>query len=263
MDIATLIGMLGALGVIVGAILFGGSASGFFDIPSVLIVIGGTLFANLIKFPLEQTLGAFKVASRAFVHRPVSSEALISECIELAGVARKEGLLGLEAIEINNEFLEKGVQMAIDGHDADFVRRLLSKEINLNIERQEMGEAIFRGFGDSAPAMGMIGTLVGLVQMMSNMSDPKAIGPAMAIALLTTLYGAVLANAVAVPMAEKLAYRTAEERRHRHLILEAIHGIQEGLNPRVLESLLSAYLPEGQRDIASNDKEPAQGAEAA
>ncbi|MBB3047517.1 chemotaxis protein MotA [Litorivivens lipolytica] len=253
MDLATLLGILGSLGVIVGAIVFGGSASGFIDVPSIMIVIGGTIFANLIKFPLEQTLGAFKVASRAFVHKPVSSEALISECIELSSVARKEGLLGLESVEIGNQFLEKGVQMAIDGHDADFVKRLLSKEINLNIERQEMGEAIFRGFGESAPAMGMIGTLVGLVQMMSNMSDPKAIGPAMAIALLTTLYGAILANAVAVPMAEKLAFRTAEERRNRHLILEAVYGIQEGLNPRVLESLLSTYLPEGQRDTGEKE----------
>ncbi|WP_372748809.1 flagellar motor protein PomA [Litorivivens sp.] len=258
MDIATLLGMFGALGVIIAAIFVGGSAGGFFDVPSILIVIGGTLFANLVKFPLEQTLGAFKVASRAFFHKPVSSEALISECIELSGVARKEGLLGLEAVEISNEFLEKGVQMAIDGHDADFVKRLLSKEINLTIERQEMGEAIFRGFGESAPAMGMIGTLVGLVQMMSNMSDPKAIGPAMAVALLTTLYGAVLANAVALPMAEKLAFRTSEERRNRHLILEAIHGIQEGLNPRVLESLLATYLPEGQRDNGDKDAKPAE-----
>ena len=248
MDIATLLGMFGALGVIIAAIVFGGSAGGFVDIPSLLIVVGGGTFANLVKFPLDQTLGAFKVASRAFFHKPTSSSQLINECVELAGIARKEGLLGLESQEITNEFLNKGVQMAIDGHDPAFVKRLLNKEINLTIERQEMGEAVFRGFGDSAPAMGMIGTLVGLVQMMSNMSDPKAIGPVMAVALLTTLYGAVLANAVALPMADKLNFRTQEERRNRHLILEAVDGIQEGLNPRVLESLLSTYLPDNARD---------------
>lgn len=260
MDIATLLGMLGALGVIVAAILFGGSASGFVDIPSLLIVVGGGTFANLVKFPLDQTLGAFKVASRAFFHKPTSSQQLISECVELAGIARKEGLLGLESQEISNEFLNKGVQMAIDGHDPGFVKRLLNKEINLTIERQEMGEAVFRGFGESAPAMGMIGTLVGLVQMMSNMSDPKAIGPAMAVALLTTLYGAVLANAVALPMADKLSFRTQEERRNRHLILEAVDGIQEGLNPRVLESLLATYLPDNAR--ASDEQPEAQAEEA-
>ncbi|MFT7404418.1 flagellar motor protein PomA [Zhongshania sp.] len=248
MDIATLLGMLGALGVIVAAILIGGSASGFIDAPSFLIVVGGGLLANLVKFPLDQTLGAFKVASRAFVHKTTSSEALIAQCMEMAGVARKEGLLGLESLEITNEFLNKGVQMAIDGHDPEFVRRVLNKEINMAIERHEMGEAVFKGFGESAPAMGMIGTLVGLVQMMSNMSDPKAIGPAMAVALLTTLYGAVLANVVALPMAEKLAFRTSEERRNRHLILEAVDGIQEGINPRVLESLLSTYLPDNKRE---------------
>jgi chemotaxis protein MotA len=236
LDIATLLGMLGALGVIVTAILIGGSASGFIDAPSLLIVVGGGLFANLVKFPLDQTMGAFKVASRAFVHKSTSSQALISECMKMAGVARKEGLLGLESLEISNEFLNKGVQMAIDGHDPEFVRRVLNKEINQTIERNEMGEAVFKGFGESAPAMGMIGTLVGLVQMMSNMDDPKAIGPAMAVA-------------------EKLAYRTSEERRNRHLILEAVDGIQEGVNPRVLESLLTAYLPDNQRVVEGKAEE--------
>ncbi|MBD2858051.1 flagellar motor protein PomA [Spongiibacter sp. KMU-158] len=254
MDIATLLGMFGALGVIIAAIFVGGSASSFVDTPSLLIVLGGGALANLVKFPLSQTLGAFKVASRAFVHKPTSSQSLIQECIELATIARREGLLGLESAEISNEFLDKGVQMAIDGHDPAFVKRVLNKEINLTIEHNETGEAIFKGLGDSFPAMGMIGTLVGLVQMMSNMSDPKAIGPAMAVALLTTLYGAVLANTVALPIADKLAFRTAEERRNRSLILEAVDGIQEGLNPRVLESLLATYLPDGAKDAEAENK---------
>ncbi len=143
--------------------------------------------------------------------------------------------------------MKLGVQMTVDGHDAEFVSRVLNNEINITIEHNEEGEDVFKGFGESFPAMGMIGTLVGLVQMMSNMSDPKAIGPAMAIALLTTLYGALIANAVALPVAAKLAFRTAEERRNRSLILEAVDGIQQGLSPRELESLLSTYLPGSQR----------------
>ncbi|AKH70076.1 flagellar motor component [Spongiibacter sp. IMCC21906] len=252
MDIATLLGMLGAIAVIAAAILFGGSASSFIDTPSVLIVIGGGTLVNLMKFPLGDTLGAFKVASRAFFHRSMGPQALTNECVELAKVARREGLLELENREIGNEFLNKGVQMAIDGVDDNLVKYLLNKEINLTIERHESGEAIFRGFGDAFPAMGMIGTLIGLVQMMANMSDPKAIGPAMAVALLTTLYGAILANTICIPVAEKLAFRTAEERRNRQLILEAVNGIQTGIQPRVLESLLGTYLPEQKPETAKD-----------
>jgi chemotaxis protein MotA len=252
MDIATLLGMLGALGVILGAIFFGGSASSFLDVASCLIVIGGGMFANLIKFPLSQTLGAFKVATRAFVHKPTSPSDLIAQCLEMSKVVRQDGLLGLEEFEIDNEFMRKGINLTVDGHDAEFVARVLNNEINQTIEHHEQGEDVFKGFGESFPAMGMIGTLVGLVQMMSNMADPKAIGPAMAVALLTTLYGAVLANAVCLPMAGKLAFRTAEERRNRALIIDAVAAIQEGINPRQLESLLSTYMPgkEGDADPA-------------
>ncbi len=253
MDLATLLGLVGAIGIILTAILLGGSAGVFFNMPSILIVIGGTLFANLIKFPLGHTLGAFRVAMKAFLHKAEPPEALIAEGVELAGIARKEGLLGLESVEISNAFLKKGIQLAIDGHEPDFVARVLSKEINLTIERHEQGQAIFKGFGDSAPAMGMIGTLIGLVQMMSNMSDPKAIGPAMAVALLTTLYGAVIASAVALPIADKLAHRSAEERLNKSLVLESIAAIQEGLNPRVMEELLKTYLPPSKRETETKE----------
>ena len=248
MDLATLVGIVGAIGIIVSAILLGGSGGVFVNVPSLLIVVGGTLFANLIKFPLGNTLGAFKVAMKAFRYKAETPKALIAEGVELASIARKEGLLGLESVEIGNAFLKKGIQLAIDGHEPDFVTRVLAKEINLTIERHERGQAVFKGIGDSAPAMGMIGTLIGLVQMMSNMSDPSAIGPAMAVALLTTLYGAVIASAVALPIADKLAHRSAEERLNKSLVLESISAIQEGLNPRVMEELLKAYLPTNRRD---------------
>lgn len=253
MDLATLLGLVGAIGIILTAILIGGSAGVFINLPSILIVLGGTLFANLIKFPLGHTLGAFKVALKAFLHKGEAPESLIAEGVELASIARKEGLLGLESVEIRNGFLKKGIQLAIDGHEPDFVARVLSKEINLTIERHEQGQAIFKGIGDSAPAMGMIGTLIGLVQMMSNMSDPKAIGPAMAVALLTTLYGAIIASAVALPIADKLAHRSAEERLNKSLVLESIAAIQEGLNPRVMEELLKTYLPTSKRETDSKE----------
>lgn len=247
MDLATLIGFIGALGVIAAAIILGGSPAIFVNAPSVLIVMGGTLMAVLIKFPLGQFLGAFKIAGRAFRYRGDNPQALIDQTVELAQVARKEGLLALESYEVDNPFLHRGIQLVTDGHEPNLVKKVLAQEIDLTIARDEQAELVFRAIGDVAPAMGMIGTLIGLVQMLSNMDDPKSIGPAMAVALLTTLYGAVLANAVAIPIADKLANRTGEERLNRTLILEGLLSIQEGLNPRVIGELLKSYLPVKQR----------------
>ena len=248
MDLATLVGLLGAFGIIIAAILFGGSAIIFVNIPSLLIVGGGTMFAVVMKFPLKHFFSAFKVAMKAFFSKPEDPVKLIEEGVLLANIARKEGVLGLEGQDIENEFLQRGIQLCVDGHEPDFVRTMLGKDINLTIERHERGQAIFKAIGDVAPAMGMIGTLIGLVQMLSAMDDPKAIGPAMAVALLTTLYGAIIANAFALPIADKLAHRSQEERLNKGLILETISSIQEGLNPRVMEELLKTYLPASQRD---------------
>ena len=163
-------------------------------------------------------------------------------------------MLGLEQVEIENEFLKRGVMLIVDGNDENFVRKMLSNDINLTIERHEEGQGIFKSIGDVAPAMGMIGTLIGLVQMMANMDDPKALGPAMAVALLTTLYGAVVANVFALPIADKLALRSKQERTTRSLILEGISAIQAGLNPRVVEDLLKTYLPGRQRESGKEEE---------
>ena len=211
-DLATLVGLIGALGVIIGAILTGGNAGTFLNLPGLLIVVGGTLAVTLMKFSFGETMGLFKVGMKAFFHKPEQPKGLIEAGVELATIARKEGMLGLEKQEVSNEFLKRGIQLCVDGHEPDFVRNMLNKDINLTIERHDTGQGIFKSIGDVAPAMGMIGTLVGLVQMLASMDDPKKIGPAMAVALLTTLYGAVIANAFALPMAEKLAHRSREER---------------------------------------------------
>ncbi len=257
MDLATLIGLIGAFAVIIGAIATGGDFGLFLNPASLLIVCGGTIAATLVKFPLSNFFGAFNVALKAFLHKSEKASDLIEEAMELATVARKNGLLALESVEIKNEFLKKGIQLCVDGHDADFVRKMLNKDIDQTIERHDTGQGIFKAIGDVAPAMGMIGTLIGLVQMLSNMDDPKKIGPAMAVALLTTLYGAVIANAFALPIADKLSFRSSEERLNKSLILETISGIQEGLNPRVLQTLLKTYLPGRKRE----DEAPADAAQ--
>lgn len=247
MDIATLIGLLGGLGIIIGAILTGGDAMLFVNVPSVLIVVGGTFMITLMQVSLKDFMGSFSIGMKAFFYQTDDASQLIEEAVQLADVARKNGLLALENQEISNDFLKQGIGLCVDGHDPVLVNKLLTKDINLTIERHEAGQRMFKNMGVVAPAMGMIGTLVGLVQMLANMSDPASIGPAMAIALLTTLYGAIIANAFALPLATKLARASAMEKTNKSLIIETIAGIQEGMNPRVLEQLLSTYLPANMR----------------
>ena len=248
MDLATLLGLVSASLVIAGAIVLGGDALTFVNMPSIVVVFGGTFAVTLTRVSLKQFFGSFKVGLKAFLHKGTNPESLIEEAVELATIARKEGILALEGKEIAHPFLQKGVNLCIDGHPPEVVQQMLSKDINLTIQRHDVGVKMFKGVGDSAPAMGMIGTLIGLVQMLSNMEDPKAIGPAMAIALLTTLYGAIIANAFALPIAEKLKLVSNEEKLNKSLILESISSIQAGTNPRVMQQLLMTFLPEGKRE---------------
>jgi len=248
-DLATLIGMLGAIGFIVMAMILGGDLGMFVDIPSVLIVFCGSLFVVLSNFTMGQFFGIGKVAAKAFMFKIESPDELIEKAVELADSARKGGFLALEEAEIPNSFMQKGINMLVDGHDADVVRETLQKDITLTSTRHDAGSTLFKALGDVAPAMGMIGTLIGLVAMLSNMDDPKAIGPAMAVALLTTLYGAFLANVVAIPIVAKLQLRKEEEELNQNLILDAVLGIQDGQNPKVIEGILKNYLPESKRNV--------------
>jgi len=246
-DLATLVGIIGAFGFVIMAMLMGGTIDMFIDVTSILIVFGGTAFVVMMKYNMGQFFGAIKVAMKAFMFKIDPAEELIIKIVEMADAARKGGFLALEEAQISNPFMQKGVDMLVDGHDADVVRSTLQNDIRLTAERHEVGADIFKNFGDVAPAMGMIGTLVGLVAMLSNMDDPKSIGPAMAVALLTTLYGAVVANMVALPISDKLKLRAAEEKLNRSLILDGVLGIQDGQNPRVIEGMLRNYLPESKR----------------
>ena len=253
MDLATLVGMLGGIGFIVMAMILGGDLSMFVDVPSVLIVFCGSLFVVMSQFTLGQFFGAGKIAGKAFMFKIDTPEDLIETVVEMADAARKGGFLALEEAEIANPFMQKGVDMLVDGHDIDVVRETLAKDISMTTERHEFGVSIFKGLGDVAPAMGMIGTLIGLVAMLSNMDDPKAIGPAMAVALLTTLYGAFLANVICLPIAAKLSNRLNEEKLNQSLILDGIVGIADGQNPRVIEGILKNYLAASKRGAAEEE----------
>ncbi len=247
MDLATLVGLIGSFGIVIAAMLMGGSGGMFVNMPALLIVFVGTLFVVLMKFGLGQFLGAVKVAVKAFSFKLTKPEQIIEEVVALADAARKGGLLSLEGQEVSSNFLAKGIQLLVDGHDAEVVRSLLNKDLHQTLQRHEWGAKIFTAIGDVGPAMGMIGTLVGLVAMLANMDDPKSIGPAMAVALLTTLYGAMLATMFAIPVADKLTLRREEEGQIKSMIVDALMAIQGGQNPRVIDSMLKAYLPESQR----------------
>lgn len=250
MDLATIIGLVAAFGLMLSAIMQGGSLLIFINIPSLLIVFGGTLGTVLVHFPFGDILGAFKVARKAFFHKSISPVDTISKLITYAGKARKEGILSLQSVmnEIDDEFFLKGLQMAVDGQEPEALKDMLEKEIEYVMDRHDKGAEIFSTFANYSPAMGMIGTLIGLVQMLQNMSDPSSIGPAMAVALLTTFYGAVIANVVANPIAGKLKLRSASEVLNKTLVAEGMKSILEGENPRLMEQRLHAFVAPVQRE---------------
>jgi chemotaxis protein MotA len=254
MDLATLVGIVGAVGLMIVAMLMMGDLSIFINGPSFAIVLGGSFFATMAKFGLGQFLGAMKVAAKSFVFKIDDPEELIEEIVVLADMARKGGLLSLEGREISNKFLEKGIQLLVDGHDPEVVKVMMSKDRSLAEQRHQNGAAIFAALADVAPSMGLVGTIIGLVAMLSNMTDPKTIGPAMAVAMLTTLYACLMAFAICGPIADKLKLRAGQEAMTKNLIIDALLAIQSGQNPRVIDSMLRTYLPEGRRELADIKK---------
>ena len=249
MDLATIIGLIAAFGLMLSAIMQGSSLMVFIDIAALTIVVGGTFGTVLVHFPFGDIMGAVKVASKAFLHKTHSPVDTISRLITYAGKARKEGILSLQSVmnDIDDEFFLKGLQMAVDGQEPEALKEMLEREIEYVMERHDKGAEIFSTFAAYSPAMGMIGTLIGLVQMLQTMDDPTTIGPAMALALLTTFYGAVIANIVANPIAGKLKLRSASEVLNKTLVTEGMKAILEGENPRLMEQRLHAFVAPKER----------------
>jgi len=252
LDLGTIVGLLGSIAMVVMAMLLGGSIVVFIDAPSVLIVVVGTHFVVMMTYSLSEFLGAASAGMKVLTFKAIDNVELINQIVELADMARKSGLLALEGATIEQDFLKKGIGLLVDGHDGEVVRGILEKDVSMASERHKLGASIFKSMADIAPAMGMIGTLVGLVAMLSNMDDPKSIGPAMAVALLTTLYGAIMANMVGIPISEKLSMRDTEEKISKTLMIDGLLGIQAGQNPRVIEQVLHGYLKEGKRPTAED-----------
>ena len=242
MDLATIIGLISGAGLIISAVVMGGSAGIFVNVPGILIVVGGTFATAFIKFTLPDVLNSIKVAMKAFLIKMVPPEETIQTMIGYAKMAKKEGLISLDQENPKDPFMAKALRYLSDGYDENLIEEMLNKDIRLTVQRHATGQNVFKGMGDSAPAFGMIGTLIGLVQMLSSMSDPASIGPSMAVALLTTLYGAMIANFICLPLADKLVLRSQQEQQSKAIIREAAVGINQAMSPMVLEESLKIYL---------------------
>ena len=248
MDISTPIGLAMGAGFILLGILLGGELGLFIDYPSLAIVGGGTCSTLLIRYPLSIVFNIIKVIKKTIFNSIPNKGEVITQFVQLAQIARKEGLLALERVQFEDPFLAKGIQFCVDGAEGHQIEGILMKEIQFIKARHQAGNDMLKGLEISAPAFGMIGTLVGLVNMLANMDDPKSIGPAMAVAILTTLYGAIIANLVAVPLKDKLAMYSAKEVDQKSLMLEGILGLKRGENPRMLEESLHTFLSPDERE---------------
>jgi len=259
MDLATILGVFIAFALMAWAIVSGGSPAAFVDVPSMLIVIGGAFGASMVAIPAARLKKLSSVLGKAVKYKAESPEKLIADLVSYAEVARRDGILSLESMcrEIDDPFIVRGIQMAVDGTDPELIEQIMTTELDNLIERHESGQALFSTLGKYAPAFGMIGTLIGLVAMLSNMKDPSQIGSGMAVALLTTMYGAILANVLFLPIADKLASRSGEEVLMKTIIIKGVMSIQSGDNPRIVEQKLRTFLPPSARADEEDDREAA------
>jgi chemotaxis protein MotA len=253
MDISTIIGLVTAVGFVLYAI--GGNIGAFFDVNSIVIVFGGTIGATFVRYPIKMIASLLPVTMKTLFVKLESPAEMIRKIISLSVEAKKNGILGLEKVKIENPFLKKGVQLAIDGVEPELIDAVLNIDIAATTQRHENGSGMLSSAGDAAPAFGMIGTLIGLVLMLQNMDDPKAIGPSMALALLTTLYGSLLANIFLLPLADKLKYYHDEEILLKRLIVNGILSIANGDHPAVVQEKLASFLkPEFRKSLEATLK---------
>ncbi|MCD6374679.1 MAG: motility protein A [Caldisericaceae bacterium] len=249
MDLATIIGIISGVTLVVLTIIMGGSAAIFIHVPSMMVVFGGATAATLISFQLKEVLGVINVVRKAFFSEKTDNVALINQIVELSKKARKEGLLAIdkEVSQIEDPFLRSGMEMVVDGTEPELIRSIMETELSYLMERHKRGQEIFSAFGEYAPAFGMIGTLIGLIGMLQNLNDPSQIGGGMAVALITTFYGALAANLVFIPLAGKLKNRSEEEVLIKEMIIEGVLSIQFGEHPNTIQRKLMNFLSPKQR----------------
>lgn len=263
MDIATVAGIVSGVILFTVAISSNGSILDFVDFPSFLIVLGGTMAGTLINYPLYKVLEVIKILRVVFTKDTISPTEIIKKIVNFAEIARREGLLALEdaAYQVEDDFLKKGILLIVDGTDPELVRNILETELAFLEDRHKAGQSIFETMGALSPAFGMIGTLIGLIKMLKNLNNPEAIGPGMALALITTFYGALLANLVFIPVAGKLKIRSSEEILNKEVMIEGMLSIQAGENPRIIEEKLKAFLAPKIRESLQEEEGSVRGGE--
>jgi len=248
MDISTALGLVAGVVVVAVMMLLGGDLGMFVSEHAVIIIFGGSIAATLIRFPFSAMLHALPLGAKyAFTLSRKTPRELVDELANLAEVSRKQGPVGLEKVEIDDPFLAKGVRFVADGYDLNFIRDNLERDRDNFLMHLDEGQKIYRAIGDCAPPFGMIGTLVGMVQMFANMTDPAKLGPFMATALLATLYGALVANVFCLPIADKLHVKLVDEETNRTLIIDGVLMIRDSKSPALVREMLLAYLPEKHR----------------
>ena len=263
MDISTGLGLVFGGIVLCALIMMGGDLRMFLDLHAFIVIFGGATAATLIRFPLSSIFHGLPMGMKyAFTMRRWTSRELVDEIARLAEVARKQGPIGLEKEDIDDTFLAGGMRFVADGYDASFIRDNLERDRDNFLMHLDEGQKIYRSIGDCAPAFGMVGTLIGMVQMFANMTDPSKLGPYMAVALLATFYGAAVANLFCTPIADKLMGKLHDEELNRTLILDGVMMIRDAKSPTLVREMLLAYLPEHHRHAGADDDEVAAPAAA-
>lgn len=256
MDIGLLFGFIATWVLVSWALLAGGEVGIFINWPSIILVFGASATVVFYSYPVKYCKKALPVLKRALFFQSPDYEKLIADLVSFAEIARRDGILSLENAtkDIEDQFLTSGIQMAVDGTDPELIEQIMTTELENIVERHENGKVVFDAIGKYAPAYGMIGTLIGLVIMLKNMTDPSSIGSGMAVALLTTLYGALIANGIALPLSDRLSKRSSEEVLAKTIIIKGVMAIQSGDNPRIVEQKLRTFLPP---DMRSSEAEEA------
>lgn len=257
MDLATIVGFISGIAFIVISILMKGELATFADGASVMITLGGTFAAMLVAYPIRRFINGIKVVKFILKENKVEEPDIIKMIIELANIARKEGLLALEekAVDLEDDFIKKGILLIVDGTESELVRSVLETELIFIENRHQKNLKFWEDVATFGPAWGMIGTLIGLINMLQSLQNPASVGPNMSVALLTTLYGSLLANLIASPIAAKLSERSKAEIATKELLIEGLLSIQAGENPRIIEEKLKAFLAPSKRNQIENNEE--------
>lgn len=261
MDIASFVGLAGGIAVIAVTILLSGDLAGYIDIPSIVCTFGGTISMTVMAYPIKKLKEGFGALKHVFFYKQLEAENIIKSIIDLANVARKEGLLALEeaAQQLSDNFLQKGILLIVDGTDPELVRNILETELSFIEDRHKSNQAVYEFMAAMGPGFGMLGTLIGLINMLANLSDPSSLGPNMAVAIITTLYGSLIANVFCNPVVNKLKLRSSEEILMKEVMLEGMLSIQAGENPRIIEEKLKAFMAPKLREKIGIDKEQKEG----